>query len=191
MTRKVRFLIMAKSLLSFDENGNLIKFCKKCETHKSGEEFYQNVITRKDGTERINYSTHCKECHKYALVDDDQKKRQNERRNERRRINGREPRTEKEWRNRWYKKNYRITIKDYETLWNNQKGVCAICQQPETAIHHQTGKVKRLAVDHCHKTGEVRGLLCARCNFLIGAIRDDAAYIRSISGPLIDYLEKN
>jgi hypothetical protein len=60
MTRKDKFQVMAKSILSYDENGNLTKFCKRCEAHKSVEEFYQNIVARKDGTNRINYSTYCK-----------------------------------------------------------------------------------------------------------------------------------
>src|SRR3990172_8039473 len=51
-----------------------------------------------------------------------------------------------------------LTLADYNRLWQEQKGLCAICNKPEIA------KTKRLlAVDHDHKTGKVRRLLCMRC----------------------------
>ncbi len=53
-------------------------------------------------------------------------------------------------------KKYGITPARYEELLRIQGGACAICQRAPQA--------QRLAVDHNHKTGEVRGLLCVRCN---------------------------
>jgi hypothetical protein len=50
--------------------------------------------------------------------------------------------------------------------------VCAICQQPETALS-RNGAVPPLAVDHNHTTDDVRGLLCMRCNLLLGMIEKD------------------
>lgn len=69
------------------------------------------------------------------------------------------------------KRTYNIEITTYYELYKKQNGVCAICQCPETA-KHKNGKTKRLAVDHCHKTGKVRGLLCVRCNMGIGVFKD-------------------
>lgn len=54
----------------------------------------------------------------------------------------------------------------YDRLYKLQGGKCAICQRA-------TGKTKRLAVDHDHKTDEVRGLLCSTCNRILGHFRDD------------------
>lgn len=53
---------------------------------------------------------------------------------------------------------------DYSVLFEKQKGLCAICGEPP--------KHKRLGVDHCHKTGKVRGLLCSPCNLMLGNARD-------------------
>ena len=61
---------------------------------------------------------------------------------------------------------YGITGEEYASLLAYQGGVCYICGG-------KSGK-KRLAVDHNHKSGEVRGLLCKRCNRMLGYYRDNA-----------------
>jgi hypothetical protein len=62
------------------------------------------------------------------------------------------------------KKKYGITIEQYDQMFDDQGGVCAICKNTQTK--------KRLAVDHCHDTGQVRGLLCDKCNRAIGLLGD-------------------
>lgn len=57
---------------------------------------------------------------------------------------------------------YGITEEDFLRMETTQGGVCAICHRPER--RKVRGRVTRLSVDHCHKTGRVRGLLCAHCN---------------------------
>lgn len=76
-----------------------------------------------------------------------------------------------------------IRIADYQAMHAAQGGVCAICRKPETAT--RGGKVKALAVDHDHRTGALRGLLCAHCNTAIGKFGDDPSILRSA----IRYLE--
>lgn len=72
---------------------------------------------------------------------------------------------------------YGITRETYWELHAFQGGYCFICRRA-------TGKTRRLTVDHNHKTGEVRGLLCRPCNTMLGLFRDDpAAFQRAI-----DYL---
>ena len=58
-------------------------------------------------------------------------------------------------------------------MLEKQNGVCAICEQKETVIDKRINKVRRLSVDHDHKTRKVRGLLCAKCNHLLGNINDN------------------
>lgn len=67
---------------------------------------------------------------------------------------------------------YGLTVDDYTDLCRAQGDVCAICKRPETTVS-KLGKPKQLAVDHCHETGAVRGLLCQACNAGIGLLRDD------------------
>jgi hypothetical protein len=64
------------------------------------------------------------------------------------------------------KKNFGITIEEYEAREKKQKGLCAICKRPPH------GHKKYLCVDHCHGKGHVRGLLCDDCNRVLGWARD-------------------
>lgn len=64
-----------------------------------------------------------------------------------------------------YKRFFNITIEEYDRILAHQNGVCAICKQPSKNV--------RLAVDHDHKTGLIRGLLCSWCNRAISKFRDD------------------
>jgi hypothetical protein len=67
------------------------------------------------------------------------------------------------------KKRYGITKDVYDSMLDEQGGVCALCGQTEM-VRRAGGLVARdLAVDHDHATGRVRGLLCTRCNFVIAA----------------------
>lgn len=76
-------------------------------------------------------------------------------------------------------KKYNMSLSEYDTLFEQQDGVCAICgDSPNT---------KRLFVDHCHKTGKIRGLLCGRCNSMLGFAKDSISNLASA----IKYLEKN
>lgn len=78
-----------------------------------------------------------------------------------------------------WKSRYNITPEQYAELFCIQKGQCAICNRPETAININTNKVQKLAVDHCHKTGKVRGLLCRDCNRGIGKFQDDPVRLQN------------
>jgi hypothetical protein len=78
-----------------------------------------------------------------------------------------------------------LTIEKYEEMLAAQGGVCAICRQPEKDIEARTGKVKALAVDHCHKTGRIRGLLCRACNHLLGLAQDDVELLATAYNYLV------
>ena len=68
-----------------------------------------------------------------------------------------------------------ITTLDYEKLLAHQNGRCAICDRTSNGNHLITKK--RLAVDHSHRIGIVRGLLCDKCNQGIGAFQDNVLYL--------------
>mgnify|MGYP001561240932 CR=1 FL=1 len=65
-------------------------------------------------------------------------------------------------------KTYGLKAGQYQALYEAQGGVCFICRRA-------TGKVRKLAVDHDHATGYVRGLLCKPCNSVLAHFRDDEA----------------
>jgi hypothetical protein len=83
----------------------------------------------------------------------------------------------------YLKRNYSITIQDYEKMLSEQEGLCAICKGTgfKMAEHHNL----LLVVDHCHKTGRVRGLLCHNCNRGLGLFQDDTEFLSRAK----DYLE--
>jgi hypothetical protein len=68
---------------------------------------------------------------------------------------------------------YGISATEYAALLESQEGACAICRRPERAVDPRTGKPRQLAVDHCHATGRIRGLLCYNCNVAIGLLHED------------------
>ena len=77
-------------------------------------------------------------------------------------------------------RNYGITMDQYNTMWDNQGGHCAICGVYQFDID------RPLFVDHDHETNEVRGLLCNSCNSLIGFAKDNIDILESA----INYLDK-
>lgn len=70
-------------------------------------------------------------------------------------------------------KKYGMTPEEWDVLYENQNGLCAICKEPG----EQEGR--RFHVDHCHDSGSVRGLLCHGCNTAIGHLRDDPEIMRA------------
>ena len=78
-------------------------------------------------------------------------------------------------RERSYRRYYGITLDDYEEMYEEQNGKCYICGNRHTI----------LCVDHNHKTGKVRSLLCRRCNHTIGGIEENIRILES----MIKYIE--
>lgn len=66
---------------------------------------------------------------------------------------------------------YGLQAGEYAQLYKFQGGLCALCRRA-------TGASKKLAVDHDHATGEVRGLCCSTCNRILGHARDKTEYFR-------------
>jgi Recombination endonuclease VII/HNH endonuclease len=70
------------------------------------------------------------------------------------------------------KRYYGMSLNDYAEMYRVQDGKCGICKLPETDKDRH-GNVRVLAVDHCHKTGSVRELLCYSCNSMLGQAKDN------------------
>lgn len=80
----------------------------------------------------------------------------------------------------YLKRNYGLTVDEYELMIIEHNNLCAICKQPEKLKHHITGTLKRLSIDHNHKTGKVRGLLCTRCNQAYGKLEESQEIIENM-----------
>lgn len=72
---------------------------------------------------------------------------------------------------------YGVTLGFYKALYHLQGGSCAICSaRPKPKSKHSP--FNNLALDHCHRTGQVRGLLCDPCNLALGRFSDDPQKMR-------------
>lgn len=80
------------------------------------------------------------------------------------------------------KRNYGMDEAAFQKAMLNQSGACSICKEP-----FGDRKMSGPAVDHCHTTGKVRGLLCGSCNLILGHADDSIHVLKSA----IEYLEKN
>lgn len=142
-----------------------MKTCTKCGVEKDLEEFYAHRKT-KDGR-----NSYCKGC--------DREIRNVNRKN----LKDREPEgVYRKKRNTQLRSLYGLSLEDYESLEEAQGGVCMVCGETEKETYR--GKLKPLAVDHCHETGAVRGLLCSRCNVILGKAKDSPDLLRKAA----DYL---
>jgi hypothetical protein len=74
-------------------------------------------------------------------------------------------------------KTYGITLTEYNDLVVKQGGLCSLC-----------GRKTRLVVDHNHKTGKIRGLLCVQCNLFIGFFKDDLGYLAQLCESVTSYM---
>jgi hypothetical protein len=75
---------------------------------------------------------------------------------------------------------YGITLTEYNNLYNEQNGCCKICNKHQMEFKHN------LSIDHCHKTNEIRGLLCVNCNHGLGKFQDNVTFLENA----IKYLNK-
>ena len=76
-------------------------------------------------------------------------------------------------------KTYGISAEEYLAIKVEQEGACAICKRPE--VSGGPSGLKPLAIDHSHRTGIVRGLLCFPCNTALGLFKEDRKLLRSAS----------
>jgi len=83
------------------------------------------------------------------------------------------------------KKSYGITLDQYNEIFNKQNGKCMICQSDNNGFYRK--KPRAFAVDHCHTTGKIRGLLCSDCNTGIGFLKDNIDLLNNA----IKYLNKS
>lgn len=142
---------------------NMEKKCSKCHIKKDIEEF-NNQISSKDGKH-----IWCRSCNSeyYKQRNKDGKIVQT--------YNYEGDRNVK------LKRKYGITLLDYNNMFKKQNGCCAVCGTANL------GKRSVFHIDHCHKTGKVRGLLCSNCNSEIGNLRDSVDLLYKAISYLQEY----
>lgn len=140
------------------------KICRSCAKEKSLSEFSQD-LRRKD--KRAAYCLSCNKARRYTYYLEHPEK------DEQRKENMRDPvyRERTKWERAF--KQYGITKQEYESMFSNQNGLCAICGK----TYQRNGK-EYLLIDHCHTTGKVRGLLCHKCNVGIGLLTHEPELLR-------------
>lgn len=136
-----------------------LKQCSKCREHKAPDEFYPR-------SDHPSSRPDCKSCVRARRADYCKKNPEKARAS---------------WRKVTYRKNFGITIDQYDEMYAKQNGECAIC------CTHQSELAQALAVDHDHETNKIRGLLCGGCNKGIGFLREST----SILGAAIEYLRRD
>lgn len=139
---------MLAQTMTFVSSKIMNKTCYICSRSLTIESFYKDK-SRKDG-----YSTRCKECDKIG------------RRN-------RYLKNKVHHMNTCRYNHHGITGKEYWNMFMEQEGKCIICSQYETTKTTNGQKIRLLNVDHNHKTGKIRGLLCKKCNIALGEFRDN------------------
>lgn len=72
---------------------------------------------------------------------------------------------------------YGMTMDDYDKMFSEQNGVCAVCGRKQT---HSPAHNGYLCVDHDHITGKIRGLLCRKCNMALGHVDDSVHILRNM-----------
>jgi hypothetical protein len=147
-----------------------VKHCGRCDINKPDDEFYRR---NKDG----GLQSHCKKCDK-ARADI-----------WRRNHLGAHAGFCREWQKNnplrvriaeWRRQGIVITTQEYMDKFNAQGGKCAVCKT------HESDLERKLAVDHEHSTGKVRGLLCHTCNRSIVSVLENKPNLIPVAQAYLD-----
>lgn len=84
-----------------------------------------------------------------------------------------------------------LSLDQYYELVGKHGNKCAICKLEETRKSRKLGNIARLCIDHCHKTLNVRGLLCHACNTALGKFKDDINLLKKAILYLEEHEHKN
>lgn len=137
--------------------------CSKCKQNKDISRFSKRNT-------KFGYRRDCKDCHSARTLNDYHTKSSHK---EAHRKASRKS----------YLKKYGLTEEKFDSIYNSQGGLCKICGVKILKISNR--KSESLAVDHCHKTGFVRGFLCHQCNLGLGQFKDSVQTLQNA----IKYLE--
>lgn len=130
------------------------KTCSKCDKEYPATKEYFSVSTNS----KTGFQSWCRECCNTLTKS--------------RRKNNKE-KCKRQARKSHLKLAFGISVEDYNRMFEEQKGLCAICSK------HQIEFNRRFDVDHDHKTKEVRGLLCGNCNKILGLSHEDISILNN------------
>lgn len=154
-----------------EKNSLVKKICSKCKEEKPLNDFY-----KRNGRSTYGFGTvsQCKEC-----LEKNRKRYPNETPTHQKWVEDQVSKDPNWYRRKNLKRFYNITLEQFDDMLKNQNGVCAICKGPPMGkgSYH---------VDHYHKTGKIRGLLCHKCNIALGMVQDKIDHLEA----LITYLNK-
>lgn len=157
----------------------LDKYCNSCKTTKQISAFGKDKYN-KDG-----WTYFCKICRnikqkEYNLKNPAIRKKINDRCRQRRKEYYNDPIRKMKQRNVFLKKSFNLTHTDYIKILNTQNGVCGICKK-----HRLSPRTSYMAIDHCHESNYIRGILCNWCNRAIGLLNEDITVLQNA----INYLK--
>jgi len=147
-----------------------MSWCKLCvsehgkiyfQEHKEEARQRQKLYHAKNHDKLLKYSQEYRSTHKKEMASHSKKYKKNN------------PEYVKEYQLNALLNRYKITQEKYDSMYEEQNYCCAICGVNEKTLN------KKLCVDHDHKSGKVRGLLCNNCNFAIGAMKDDPTILEN------------
>lgn len=164
------------------------KRCTKCNVIRRRDEFHRNA-SKSDGL-----NSHCKACRGKDVQAGEKERlrwrqsyyKHREKCIARKVLYNRTPKGKLSLRRAKLKQRYGLSELDYDRLLASQSGRCAICKSEEPG-----GRWDRFAVDHCHETGVVRGLLCIRCNRLLGRLGDTLQNVEKLVTECLNYLKRS
>lgn len=149
--------------------------CTKCKQPKTTNSFRP----RKGSYTGCQYW--CRDCERAAARDRYIPKTREKTENPQRAIAKAEGDSKERRRERILKHRYGISIKEYDIMYQNQNGKCAICNEAKPY-----GGTIGLYIDHCHNSSKVRGLLCSNCNAGIGKFKESESLLMAA----IEYIKK-
>ena len=145
-------------------NAHLLLETRTCRVCKKDKNLIADYyLSRKDPTLASSYSYECKDCCIKRTVEYNHRNRPKKK-------------------DQALQRHYGIGLDDYNKLFEEQNGSCAVCGTTEPG-----GKWKNFHVDHDHDTNKVRGLVCCNCNTTMGLVHEDIHTLKS----MIEYLESH
>lgn len=151
-----------------------LRRCSHCKTHKALSQFSKDA-SRSDGLQH-----RCNECIKLFQKAYYSRNKQRILAAKHTYYKKNKQRIKTYTRQYQLNKLYSVTKEDWNRFFESQNGCCAICGQQESRVNYKSGNIQALSVDHDHRTGRVRGLLCHRCNRLLGFMNDDPALLEKM-----------